>query len=99
MRIDLNSNISQTPDPGESSKPGLQSPSGPAPSESAADVAKLSRDYVRAQALTESVNQVPEIRQEKVAALAQLIRNGNYAVTPEQTAAALLSHMAGRAAA
>lgn len=99
MRIDLNPNIGQTPDPGESSKPGLGSSSGPASSELAADVAKLSPDYVRAQVLTEAVNQLPEIRQDKVAALAQLIGNGSYAVTSEQTAAALLSHMAGRVAA
>ena len=99
MRIDLNSNIGQTPDPGESSKPGLRSSSGPASNDLTADVAKLSPDYLRAQVLTEAVNQLPEIRQEKVAALAQLIRSGNYVVTPEQTAAALLSHMAGRPAA
>jgi len=99
MRIDLNPNIGQTADPGESSKPGLRSSTGPAPSESATDVSKLSPDYVSAQAFTEAVNQLPEIRQDKVAGLAQLIRSGNYAVTPEQTAAALLSHMAGRAAA
>jgi flagellar biosynthesis anti-sigma factor FlgM len=95
MRIDLNPNIGQTPDPGESNKPGLRSSSGPASNDLAADVAKLSPDYVRTQVLTEAVNQLPEVRQDKVAALAQLIRSGNYAVTPEQTAEALLSHMAG----
>jgi flagellar biosynthesis anti-sigma factor FlgM len=99
MRIDLNPSIGQTPDPGESNKPGLRSSSGPASGDLAGDVAKLSPDYVRAQVLTEAVNQLPEIRQEKVAALAQLIRSGNYAVTSEQTAAALLSHMAESTAA
>jgi hypothetical protein len=99
MRIDLNPSIGQTPDSGEPTKPGLRPSSGPAGSELAADVAQPAADYVPAQVITKAVNQLPEIRQEKVAALAQLISSGNYAVTSEQTAAALLSHMAGSAAA
>jgi len=98
MRIDLNPNISQTPDAAESTKAGLQSSSGAVPGELAADVARLSPDYVRAQALTAAVSQLPEVRQDKVAALTQLVRSGHYAVSPEQTAEALLSHMAGIAA-
>jgi anti-sigma28 factor (negative regulator of flagellin synthesis) len=35
-------------------------------------------------------NEAPEVRQEKVTALGLAIRQGNYHVTPEQTAAAML---------
>jgi flagellar biosynthesis anti-sigma factor FlgM len=98
MRIDLNTSIAPTSDPGELSKSSLRSSSGPAGSEVPGDVAKLSPDYARVQALTAAVSQLPEIRQDKVAALAEMIRSGNYAVSSEQTANALVSHMAGSAA-
>lgn len=99
MRIDLNASISQTPDSGKPGKPDLPSAAGSQKSELAADAANPSADYVRAQALTTALSQLPDVRQDKVAALAEMVRNGNYAVTSEQTAAALMAHMAGRAAA
>jgi len=99
MRIDLNPSMSQTPDSGKPGKPDLPSGSGSRSSAGATDVSKPSADYVRAQALTTALSQLPDVRQEKVAALAAMVRSGNYAVTPEQTAEALISHMAGHAAA
>jgi len=48
------------------------------------------------QALTASVHQLPEIRQERVAALTQMIQNRTYRVGAEQVAEALISHMTGR---
>lgn len=42
-------------------------------------------------ALVAQVNQLPEVRQEKVAALAQQLHQGTYDVSPSQTADALLS--------
>jgi anti-sigma28 factor (negative regulator of flagellin synthesis) len=45
------------------------------------------------QALAAKVNDVPEIRQERVAALAKAVRDGSYQVSPEQTAEALISHV------
>lgn len=98
MRIDLNTSVGPTSDPGELSKSGLRSSLGLASSEVPADVAKLSPDYARVQVLTAAVSQLPEIRQDKVAALSQMIRSGNYAVSSEQTADALVSHMAGSVA-
>jgi flagellar biosynthesis anti-sigma factor FlgM len=98
MRIDLNTSIGQTSNPAEATKSNLRSSSGPADSEVPADVTKLSPDYARVQALTAAVSELPEIRQDKVAALAEMIRSGNYAVNAEQTAEALVSHMAGAAA-
>jgi anti-sigma28 factor (negative regulator of flagellin synthesis) len=51
------------------------------------------------QALAAQVNELPEIRQEKVAALGRAVQSGNYQVTPEQTADALLSELRTRPAA
>lgn len=99
MRIDLGLGMSQATD---SARPGsVQTPSGGGPNntELATDVAKPSADYVRAQALTATLSQLPEVRQEKVAALVELVRGGNYAVSSEQTAEALMSHLSGSAAA
>jgi flagellar biosynthesis anti-sigma factor FlgM len=98
MRIDLHTTTGQTSNLAESTKSNLRSSSGPADGEVPADVTKLSPDYVRVRALTAAVSELPEIRQDKVAALSEMIRNGNYAVTSEQTAEALVSHMAGAAA-
>jgi flagellar biosynthesis anti-sigma factor FlgM len=45
----------------------------------------------RAGLLTAQVQQLPEIRQDRVTAIANAIRNGTYHVSPEQTAEAILS--------
>ena len=63
------------------------------------DVASLSSEHSRVQALAAAVAQLPEIRQSKVAALAEKIHSGTYDVTPQQTAAALFSAMAALPAA
>jgi flagellar biosynthesis anti-sigma factor FlgM len=97
MRIDLNTSIGQTSDLGETSKSGRRSSSESSGGASAADVLNLSYDSASVQGLAESVGAMPEIRQEKVAALAEMIGSGNYAVTAEQTADALASYMAGGA--
>lgn len=59
---------------------------------SATDTATLSGQDTLA-ALSAQVNQAPEIRQDRVVALAELVRTGNYAVTPRQTADAVIAHM------
>lgn len=59
----------------------------------AKDTATLSTGQDTMADLTARVNQAPEIRQDKVAALAELMRTGNYAVTPAQTADAVMAHM------
>lgn len=68
-------------------------------SELANDTAQLSLDQARVQSLAAQVNNTPEIRQEKVAALGQVVRNGSYEVTPQQTAEAVVSEMLARATA
>jgi len=97
MRIDLNSGIGQTPDAAQPSK-SSRSSTGAGTGEMASDVTKLSPDYCKVQALAATVSELPEIRQDKVAALAESIRNGTYVVSAEQTAEALVSHMTEAAA-
>ncbi len=60
---------------------------------SATDTATLSTGQDTLAALSAQVNQAPEIRQDRVVALAELVRTGNYAVTPRQTADAVIAHM------
>jgi anti-sigma28 factor (negative regulator of flagellin synthesis) len=44
------------------------------------------------------VSNLPEIRQEKVNALSDALQSGEYNVSPEQTAAAMLSEFLGNVA-
>ena len=95
MRVDLNAIIPEAPDPSLSTKTSTQPASGSASSTAhiGVDTAKLSPDQARVQQLASQVNQLPEIRQDKVAALQRAVQSGSYAVTPAQTAGALLSAM------
>jgi flagellar biosynthesis anti-sigma factor FlgM len=60
------------------------------------DHAEFSRLHSRAEVLTAQVNQLPDVRQERVAALANAVQNGTYQVSPEQTADAILSELHAR---
>jgi flagellar biosynthesis anti-sigma factor FlgM len=91
MRIDLGANVGQTPDAGASGKAGSRVVSGAGTSVPESDSAQLSTDQARLQGLTAAVLQLPEIRQDKVAALAEQVKNGNYQVTAQQTAEAVLT--------
>jgi negative regulator of flagellin synthesis FlgM len=62
------------------------------------DSAELSMDYARVASLASQINGLPEIRQEKVAALSNAIQQGTYDVSPEQTADAMLSEFLGNVA-
>jgi len=100
MRIDLNA-IPQAPDPDQSAKsggPGASVSSGSA-SLGGADTAKLSQDAGKVEELASQVNQLPEIRQDKVAALQQAIKERSYSVTAGQSAEALMSAIEIRSAA
>jgi flagellar biosynthesis anti-sigma factor FlgM len=91
MRIDLNANVGQTADAGQAGKTGSRVGLGAGGVEAEADSAQLSTDQVKVQALSAAVLQLPEIRQEKVAALAAQVQKGNYQVGAQQTAEALLT--------
>jgi len=99
MRIDLNALIPEAPDPGQSTK-SQAAPGNPnAEAVSGGDTAKLSQDQGRVQELALQVNQLPEIRQDKVTALQRAIHEGSYSVTSEQSAEALISAIHIRSAA
>jgi len=90
MRIGLGGGVPQLPDSQQSGKSGLAAPAKG--SEVSAGSAKLSWDEARVQRLSAAVAELPEIRHERVAALAQSVRSGTYAVTAEQTAQAVMAH-------
>jgi flagellar biosynthesis anti-sigma factor FlgM len=91
MRIDLNTNVEQLPDAGPNGKTGSQPVSGAGSAVPGTDSTQLSTDQVKLQALTAAVLQMPEVRQDKVTALAAQVQKGSYQVTAQQTAEALLS--------
>jgi len=92
MRIDLNSNF-LPPEGTQAVKSGARASEAAAHSGVASDSAKLSSDHLSAASLAAAVNQLPELRQEKVAALAEKLRSGTYEVSAKQTAEAMISQM------
>jgi flagellar biosynthesis anti-sigma factor FlgM len=97
MRIDGNAGAQGVP---ESSRSSNQTPAGgearaaaSGVSASAEDQAQLSGLHVQVQALTAQALQLPEIRQDKVNALRQVVLSGNYQPSAEQTAGALFMHL------
>jgi flagellar biosynthesis anti-sigma factor FlgM len=94
MRIDLNAIIPEAPDPGQSKSGSPVAPeSSIAGGLAGGDTATLSQDQGKIRQLASQVNLLPEIRQDKVAALQRAIQQGSYQVTPGQTAGALISAM------
>jgi negative regulator of flagellin synthesis FlgM len=91
MRIDLNANVGQAPDAGSTGKAGPRVLSGVGSGGPEADSAQFSTDQGKVQALSAAVLQLPEIRHEKVAALAAQVQKGSYPVSAGQTAEALLT--------
>jgi len=96
MRIDLSQHIPGTRDSEQPSQTSLRPSATGTGGEATGDATKLSWGRASVQALTASVHQLPEIRQERVAALTQMIQNRTYRVGAEQVAEALISHMTGR---
>ena len=62
------------------------------------DQAQLSGAHVQVQALAAQLMQFPEVRQEKVNALRQVVLEGSYQPSAAQVAEALLDHMVAPAA-
>lgn len=93
MRIHSDINIPQAPDTGQAAKSNSQAGSGITSGGLAPDTSELSSGRANVLTLAAAVHQFPEIRQEKVTALAQQVRSGAYAPRPEQSAEALISHL------
>lgn len=95
MRIDSNSRAAEAQDLGQSSQSGARAnaPAGGAGNALGSDTARLSTDQARVASLAAQVNNLPEVRQQKVEALRRVIGDGSYQVTPEQTADAILAEI------
>jgi len=90
MRIDPNIRTPEAADaarPSKSSRPAV---------EGGGDRAQFGHDHAHLQSLEAKVTGLPEVRGQKVEALRQVMRNGSYEVTPEQTADALFAEMLAR---
>jgi anti-sigma28 factor (negative regulator of flagellin synthesis) len=91
MRIDLSASVGQTLDAGPAGKADSRAVSGAGSAEVETDSTQLSADHVKIQALSTAVLRLPEIRQGKVEALAEQVRQSNYQVSAQETAEALLT--------
>jgi flagellar biosynthesis anti-sigma factor FlgM len=101
MRIDSNQ-AAQVP--AENTRTSSQSPaggeSGPSVSNPLGeDQAQLSDVHTQVQALVAQVAQLPEIRQEKVNALRQVVLEGGYQPSSKQVGEAVFAHMVAMPAA
>jgi flagellar biosynthesis anti-sigma factor FlgM len=93
MRIDLgSSSFLPTEGPGSAQK-GTPSERPNGASVPVSDSAQLSSGSLSIAALTAAASQFPEVRQDKVAALADLVQSGNYNVSASQTAEAMIAQM------
>jgi flagellar biosynthesis anti-sigma factor FlgM len=95
MRIDGNGGAQALP---ENSRPNNSNAASAeariaANSSTGQDQAQLSGVHVQIQALTAQALQLPEVRQEKVNALRQVVLGGNYQPSSGQVADALFTHM------
>jgi len=93
MRVDSNGSVGQTVETGVSGQPRVRTVGEAGTAAAEADKAELSNDPARVETLSQTVLQLPEVRQEKVQALAAQVQNGSYQVAPQQTAEALLSEL------
>lgn len=71
----------------------------PASSGLGEDQAQLSGGHVQAQVLTAQALQFPEVRQEKVSALRQVVQDGSYQPSASQVAGAIFAHLLVQSAA
>ncbi len=99
MRIDSNQSCQTVSESNPSASSSKTASSGSSPVKGGLRVnlnqeqAQLFGAHVLARALAAEAAQLPEVRQEKVSALRQAVRSGEYRPDPEQVAGALFSHL------
>jgi len=98
MRIDGNSGAEGLPEIGPSVNPSASKARGQLPGAASEgvlgeDQAELSGTHLQVQALTAQALQFPEIRQDKVNALRQVVADGTYKPSSDQIADAMFAHM------
>jgi flagellar biosynthesis anti-sigma factor FlgM len=97
MKIDLHGKPPEMPDASRPTKSGSQAAAKSSREETGAtDRAELSQDQARVRHLAAEVHRLPEMRQERVAALQRAIRDDSYSVSAEQAAEAMMSEMLAR---
>ncbi len=92
MRIDLHSGIRETGS-AESCRASARA-THKEPGSKAGDAIEVTWNQAGVQSLTAAALRSPEVRQEKIAALAEKIVTGSYNVTAEQLAGAMVTQMA-----
>lgn len=95
MRIDLNQSAQGLPESGRTSAPNSTNQVGSTPASSALgeDQAQLSGMHAQVQTLVAQAAQLPDMRQEKVNALRQVVQAGSYQPTSDQIADAMVEHL------
>ena len=93
MRIDLNYGPQSVPESERAQSQGAAASSSNRAS-LGDDQAQISAAHVQAQALTAQALQLPEIRQQRVEVLRQVVLAGQYHPQPESVAGAMIAHMA-----
>jgi flagellar biosynthesis anti-sigma factor FlgM len=97
MRIDGNTGAQALPESSRTNSQTAASGDARTAASSASatgqDQAQLSGVHVQVQVLTAQALQLPEVRQDKVNALRQVVLSGNYQPSAGQTADALFAHL------
>jgi len=100
MRIDVNYGPQQISDSNRTSAQNTAAAdNSAAKSALGEDQAQLSGAHVQVQALAAQASHLPEVREGRVQALRQAIQSGQYHVSPEKVAGALMVEMTSRSAA
>lgn len=98
MRIDANTGAQGLPETERSgtqsaASVGQASATGASANVLGEDQAELSGTHIQVQVLTAQALQLPEVRQEKVNALRQVVQDGTYQPSSDQIADAMFTHM------
>lgn len=100
MRIDPNQGAQALPERNSTTQSAASTAApGAATSPLGEDEAQLSGAHVQVQALVAQALQFPEVRQEKVNALRQVVLEGSYHPSSSQVADAIFTHMLATTAA
>lgn len=92
MRVNLNQ-VAQTVAESNTPNSATRNNQAPASNVLGEDQAQLSGVHVQVQALAAQAAQLPEVRQERVNALRQVVLEGNYHPSSDQVAQAIFDHM------
>jgi flagellar biosynthesis anti-sigma factor FlgM len=98
MRIDSNYGTQQAAETSSSPQPATTAAQSAGAHALAEDQAQLSGTHVQAATLVSQTLKLPEVRQERVAALRQALAGGRYHPAADEVAHAVLTHISGAAA-